>query len=161
MNYLDMVKSAQNGGHFTEKEMWKSVGSVSELLDEIKDSHKDLYWQFMREQAGIMNGGHYDKIWADYDVSQIEYTDKEGKSHTGAYWTCEQIEEATKGMAFPSGVTKYDKFVAFNSFWADTCKVLTDEQIIKAGYQFYFADEDFPKEHVAKIWCYMKMVHSK
>lgn len=162
MNYQEMVKAAQKNGKTTEKQMWQSIESVSDLLYEIKDAHPELYWRFMREQYGIMNNCHYaDKEFAEYDVSQIEYTDKDGKSHTGAYWTCEQIEEATKGMTFPSGVTKWDKFVAFNSFLADTCKVLTDEQIIKAGYQFYFADEDFPKEHGTKIWHYMKMVNSK
>ncbi len=161
MNYLEMVKSAQKGGKTTEKQMWESIESVSDLLCDIKDAHPDLYWKFMRKQSGIMNGCHYDKEWADYDVSQIEYTDKDGKAHKGAYWTCEQIEEATKGMTFPSGVTKWDKFVAFNSFKADTCKVISDEQVLHAAYQFYFADEDFPKERGAKIWCYMKMVYSK
>ena len=105
-----------------------------------------------------MNGCHYDREWAEYDVSQITYTDKEGKKHTGAYWTCEQVEEATKAMSFPSGTTKWDKFVAFNSFRADTCKVLTEEQVLKAAYQFYFADEDFAAKN--KIWHYMEMVHS-
>lgn len=160
MNYLDMMKAAKKNGTFAEKQMWDSVESVSELLDNIKDSHPERYWQFLREQAGIMNGCHYDKAWANWDVSQIVYTDRDGKKHTGAYWTPEQVEEATKAMSFPSGTTKYDKFVAFNSFRADTCKVLTDEQVLKAAYQFYFADEDFPKERGAKIWLYMAMVHS-
>lgn len=159
MKYLEMVKAAKKNGTFAEKQMWDSVESVSELLDDIKDSHPERYWQFLREQAGIMNGCHYDKEWAEYDVSQIVYTDKEGKKHTGAYWTCEQVEEATKTMSFPSGTTKYDKFVAFNSFYADTCKVLTEEQVLKAAYQFYFADEDWPKENGAKIWAYMAMAH--
>lgn len=158
MNYQEMVKTAQKSGKTTEKQMWQSIESVSDLLCDIKDAHPDLYWRFMREQAGIMMGCHYDKEWADYDVSQIAYTDKEGKKHTGAYWTCEQIEEVTKAMSFPSGTTKYDRFVAFNSFHADTCKVLTDEQILKAAYQFYFADEDFPVN--TKIWKYMAMVHN-
>lgn len=155
-----MVKAAKKNGTFAEKQMWDSVESVSELLDDIKESHPERYWQFLREQAGIMLNCHYDKSWADYDVSQIAYTDREGKKHTGAHWTCEQVEEATKTMSFPSGTTKYDRFVAFNSFWADTCKVLTEEQVLKAAYQFYFADEDWPKERGAKIWIYMEMVHS-
>lgn len=160
MKYLEMVKAAKKNGTFAEKQMWDSVESVSELLDDIKDSHPERYWQFIREQYGIMNNCHYaDKEFADWDVSQIAYTDKEGKKRTGAYWTCEQVEEATKGMTFPSGTTKYDKFVAFNVFWSDTCKVLTEEQILKAAYQFYFADEDWPKERGSKVWAYMAMVH--
>lgn len=158
MNYFDMVKAAQVSGRFTEKQMWKSVESVSDLLKEVKESHPDLFWDFMREQAGIMNCGHYDKTWADYDVSQIEYTDKEGKKHTGAYWTCEQIEEATKGMTFPSGTTKYDKYVAFNLAWSDFCKKFDDADIIKIGYLFFFADEDWSAEvkgSSTKVWEYV------
>lgn len=153
MNYLEMVKAAKANGKTTEKQMWESVESVSDMLNAIKDAHPDLYWIFMREQYGIMNNCHYGKEFAEYDVSQITYTDKEGKKHTGAYWTCEQIEEATRGMTFPSGVTKWDRYVAFNLFWADTCKVLTEEQVLKAGYQFFFADEDYPSS--AKVWNYV------
>lgn len=166
MNYLEMVKTAQSGGHFTEKQMWQSIESVSDLLDCVKDTHPDKYWAFMREQAGIMNGGHYDESWANYDVSQIEYTDKDGKAHKGAYWTCEQIEEATKGMAFPSGVTKWDKFVAFNAMKSDLCKSFDDEQILKATYSFYFVDEDWSETSgklgsATKVWDYFCCKNSR
>lgn len=143
MNYHQLIKDAKNQGFWNEETMWKSVDGISELLDEIKESHKDLYWSFMREQYGIMSSGHYDKVWAEYDVSQIAYTGKDGKSHAGAYWTCEQIEEATRGMQFPSGVTKWDKYVAFNAMKSDLCKSFDDEQILKAAYDFYFMDEDW------------------
>lgn len=161
MNYIRMVKAAKESGKVSDKQMWASVESVSDLLDCVKESHPDKYWTFMRGQAGIMNGGHYDQAWAEWDTSQISYTDKDGKAHKGAYWTCEQTEEATRGMAFPSGTTKWDVFVALNSFFADTCKVLTSEQIVKAAYQFYFADEDFGNGKGSKIWHYMQMVHER
>lgn len=141
-----------------EAVMWESTKLVSDFIKPMKETNKKEYWRLMREVYGLMSGGHYNEEFAMHDVSQIEYTDKEGKSHKGAYWTCGQIEDATKGMTFPSGTTKYDKFVAFNSFWADTCKVLTDEQILQAAYQFYFADEDFPKEK-NKVWLYQMMIH--
>lgn len=153
-----MVKAAKKNGTFAEKQMWDSVESVSELLDDIKDSHPERYWQFLREQAGIMNGCHYDREWAEYDVSQIVYTDKEGKKHAGAYWTCEQVEEATKGMTFPSGTTKYDKFVAFNLAYSDFCKKFDDAQILQIGYLFFFADEDWDgngKGSSTKVWDYV------
>lgn len=157
MTYLEMVKAAKKNGTFAEKQMWDSVESVSELLDDIKESHPERYWQFLREQAGIMLGCHYDKEWADYDVSQITYTDKDGKKHMGAYWTCEQIEEATKGMTFPTGVTKYDRYVAMNLAYSDFCKKFDDEQILKIGHAFFFADEDWsPKGSATKVWEYVE-----
>lgn len=158
MNYRQMIDNARRTGNWSEKIMLDSVNSIAELLEEVKKTDKDAYWRFIREQYGIMNNCHYaDKDFAEWDVSQIAYTDKEGRKRTGVYWSVEQVEEATKAMSFPSGTTKYDKWVAFNAFWSDTCKVLTDEQILKAAYQFYFADEDFEAKN--KIWHYMAMVH--
>lgn len=159
MNYKELVEKAQKSGMFTEKQMWASVESMSDMLCVIKEKDPKAYWSFLREQHGIMFGCHYGEEFAMHDVSQISYTDREGKKHTGAYWTCEQIEEATKGMTFPSGTTKYDKWVAFNVFYSDCCKVLTDEQILKAAYQFFFADEDWSGKN--KIWAYMAMVHEQ
>lgn len=153
-----MLKSAQKSGKTTEKQMWESIESVSDLLCEIKDAHPDLYWRFMREQAGIINGGHYNEEFAVYDVSQIEYTDKEGNKHTGAYWTCEQIDEATKGMTFPNGTTKWDMYVAFNLAYSDFCKKFEAEEILKIGYLLYFADEDWSgdgKISSTKTWEYV------
>lgn len=164
MNYQEMVKAAQKSGKTTEKQMWQSIESVSDLLCEIKDAHPDLYWGFLREQAGIMNNGHYDEEFAMHDVSKIEYTDKEGKPHKGAYWTCEQIEEATKGMAFPSGTTKWDRFVAFNLAKSDFCKKFDDAQILQIGYLFFFADEDWSadgKVSATKTWNYVCCKYSK
>lgn len=153
MDYKQMIENAHKSGNWSEKMMLDSVDSISELLECVKKANKESYWRFMREQAGIMMGCHYDKEWADYDVSQIVYTDKEGKKHTGAYWTCEQIEEATKGMTFPSGTTKWDRFVAFNLAYSDFCKKFDDAQILQIGYLFFFADEDYPTN--TKVWNYV------
>ena len=87
------------------------------------------------------------------DVSCISYTDKEERKREGAHWTIDQIEELTKNMAFPVGTTKWDKYVAFNSMYADLCKVLDDQAIIKSAHAFYFMDEDAP---AGKIWLYIK-----
>lgn len=156
MDYKQMIENARKSGNWSEKTMLDSVDSIAGLLECVKKTDKDAYWRFMREQAGIMMGCHYDKAWADYDVAQIAYTDKEGKKHTGAYWTCEQVEEATKSMSFPSGTTKYDKFVAFNLAKSDFCKKFDDAQILQIGYLFFFADEDWsPKGSATKVWDYV------
>lgn len=157
MKYLEMVKAAKKNGTFAEKQMWESIESVSELLDDIKESYPERYWQFLREQAGIMNGCHYDREWAVYDVSQMYSIGRDGKKCEGAYWSVEQIEEATKSKQFPSGTTKWDKFVAYNAAKHDWGKDFDDESILKIAYDFYFADEDFKGKN--KVWEYMKMVH--
>ena len=148
-----MVDHAKKAGVTNEKTMWESIDSFSELLEELKESHPKLYWEFMRKQHGIMYHGHYDSEFAMWDVSQMHHTDKNGNKKYGAYWTVEQIENATAGMKFPAGTTPFDKFVAMNASHHDWCKDHTDEEVLKIGYDFYFADEDWGSD--TKIWDYM------
>ena len=158
ISYKHMVDSAKKAGVANEQKMWESIESFSELLEELKESHPDKYWKFMREQHGIMFGGHYDELFAMYDVSKIEYTDKNGMKHVGAHWTVDQIESATAGMRFQPGVTKWDKYVAFNAEYADLMKEFDDDQIIKSAYLTYFADEDWGDG--SKVWdMYMVKPH--
>lgn len=154
MDYRQMIENARRSGNWSEKIMLDSVDSIAAMLECVKKADPQGYWRFMREQYGIMNNRHYaDKEFADYDVSQIAYTDKEGKKRTGAYWTPEQVEEATKAMSFPSGTTKYDKWVGFNLAYSDFCKKFDDPQILQIGYLFFFADEDWASN--TKVWQYV------
>ena len=80
----------------------------------------------------------------------IKYTDSEGNTHTTPRWTKEEIEIATADLTFPHGTTLYDKWVAFNFFYADTCMVLNEKEALEAGYFFYFQDEDAPPNKLYK-----------
>lgn len=158
MTYRKMVDAAKAAGVANEKIMWNSIDAFSELLEELRESHPHKYWEFMREQHGIMFGGHYDELFAMYDVSELEYTDRDGKKHKGGHWTVDQIESATAGMRFQSGVTKWDKYVAFNAAYSDLMKEYDEAEIIKSAYLTYFADEDWGDN--SKIWdMYMAKPH--
>ena len=153
MTYRKMVEHARQAGLTTEKTMWESIDSFSELLEELKDAHPELYWKFMRKQHGLIFHRHYDEAFAMWDVAQMFYTDKNGEKHSGAHWTADQIETATAGFKFPQGSNKWDKYVAFNAAYADLCKDFDDGDILKAGFLLYFADEDWGS--TTKIWEYM------
>lgn len=154
-NYKEMLESARATGTTSEKTMWASIESVNGLLCSIKKSHPDLYWKFMREQHGILFGNHYDEAFAMYDVAQLVYLSREGKEISGAHWTAAQVEEATKQLSFPSGTTKWDKYVAFNVMYSDACQDFEDEAILKMAYRFFFADKDWPTN--TKIWEYLQL----
>lgn len=107
-------------------------------------------------EVTVKSGGedsHFDERSAKEAVSHIRYTDKSGTERTGAHWSMEQIKAVTAPMKFAPDVTDWDKYVAFNSFYADMNKVLTDEQVVKGAHAFYFADEDAPS---SKVMRYMK-----
>lgn len=163
MKYYQLVKNAKEKNIWNEKTMWLSVQCISTFIDEIKEYNIDLYWNFMREQTGILNNYHYDKCWAEHDIENIEYTDKQGVKRHGAYWTLEQAEDAMKKVQLPSDVNKYDWWVALSLSYSDLCKVLDDEQIIKAACSFWFKDEDWNKDGKSntKVFDYMKCKYSK
>lgn len=96
------------------------------------------------------DGLHFDEKTAKCAVSKIHYTDKAGKECHGAHWTSEQIESVTEGMEFPEGTTAWDRYVAYNSLFADLCKVLDEASVLKCAYAFYFADEDAPQGKIKR-----------
>jgi hypothetical protein len=142
-SYYEIVKSADKSGTFTKETMWDSVCSVSKLLDTLKDSDPDKYYEFMRQEFGRMNAYQYDEEFARYDVGQMTWHDKDGNKHSGEYWSISDIEDATKDMQFPSSVTRWTKYVAFNIFATDLAASSSPAQILKDAYEFFFHDEDF------------------
>ena len=148
-----MIEQACKDGVANEKVMNASIDSVDALLLRLKDAHPDVYEDFIAKQYELLYGPHYNEMFAEMAVADLAYTDVEGKQHKGAYWSPGEVEDATRGMSFPAGTTKFDKYVAFNVFKSDTCKALDDKEVIAAGYQFFFADEDY--KGIGKIWHYM------
>lgn len=151
--YKDMVEKAQEHGVTNEKIMWESIDSLSDMLCVMRKEHPDKYWAFMREQHGLMYGNHYDQEFAEWDVDHINYTNRAGEKKSGAYWTAEQIEQATASMKFPAGTTKWDKYVAFNNAYADYNRKFEDGDVLEIGYLMFFADEDWGSN--TKIWEYI------
>lgn len=103
---------------------------------------------------------HFCEKTAKKAMKGLRYVDKEGVEHTEPKWTERMIEEATKDLSFPEGTTVWDKYVAYNSFYADTCRVLSDGEAFKAAYEFYFKDDDYGLEG-SKIWWYMRAMDSE
>lgn len=138
-----------------EAVMWETTKLVSDFIKPMKETNRQEYWKLMREVYGLIGGGHYDEKFAIHDVGDIMYTNRKGEKKQGAYWTVEQVEDATKGMTFPVGVNKWDKWVAANMAHSDFCKKFDDEQILEIMYSFFFADEDWSdKGSSTKVWDY-------
>ena len=152
MEYKDLIKNAKANGVASEKAMWQSIDNLNDVLCVIKEEHPEMYMAFMRKQHESLYGPHYDRHFAEADVEKIRYTNASGEKKTVAQWNMDQILYATKSMPFPQGTTPWDKYVAFNSFYADMCAVLDEATLLKAAFRFYFADEDAP---VGKVWEYM------
>lgn len=144
---------AKGGGD--EKKMWASVDVTAEAMEYIKETNPEKYECIMRKLHESLNGKHYCEEMALHDVSQMRSTGADGVKHTGAHWTAEQVEAALASKSFPSGTTKWDKYVAANASWHDLRKKFSDEDVLNAAYLFWFADEDW--SGTGKIWEYMSL----
>ena len=151
MEYRAMIDEARNRGLVSEDKMYESIASVEQLLECLDE---DSRCRFYRKQHEILYGEHYDETFADMELSEVVYVDRDGKRQVGPRWSCQEVESATKSMSFDNAVTKHDKWVAMNVMYADLCRVLSDDVILQTGYSFFFADEDWPDKDV-KIWQYM------
>lgn len=96
------------------------------------------------------NQEHLDEKLAHKVMEHLLYMDKENVTHDTPFWTVDEVESFTGDLNFPKGTTKWDKWVGFNFFYADTCRVLDPRQAIEAGYQFYFHDTDAPENKLYK-----------
>lgn len=153
--YKKMIEAAKAKGVANEQTMWQSIESMELLLQKMKEAHPALYWEFIHEQHKMLYKGHYDEEFATYELSRVYYINKAGEKTNVPYWTVDQVEEATRGFNYPSGTTKWDKWVAHNTFRSDTMKSLPDDLALKAGWEFFFDDIDYKKEATTKLWEYM------
>jgi hypothetical protein len=151
--YKKMIEEAKALGLTSEKTMWENIEDVQELLTGLKETHPQEYWYFIRKTHGVLFKGHYTEEFALHDVKHLKYTDEKGEKHEGPHWTVDEVEAATKGMNFPSGVNRWDKYVAFNASWADWCRKQNAEKVLETGFLFYFADEDWDNPST-KVWSY-------
>jgi len=160
MKYSDLIKQAQQDGKSSESAMWKSVAHVDCLLEAMKEKQPEEYWIFMRRAHEDLYGQHFDKQFAEYEVSQMYSTDKSGHGMSGAHWTLQEIKAATAGKAYPKGTTEWDLYVAYNACAHDFCKEYADEDILIIAYTFFFADEDWSSEGCSgKVWRYFCAKH--
>ena len=169
MSYYLMVKG--NARKFTgdESVMWASIEQVSDLLEDIKEPHPDIYWAFMRRAHELMYGKHFDKEYAEWEVEQMHHKSPDGKEHRGAHWTMEQTNAVYDKYRsrLPSEVTPGDFYVALNAQYHDlgqwfmehmSDKEETEGAIIESAVKFWFMDDDWPT--ATKVWCYFRMKHN-
>lgn len=163
MNYRSMVEQAKKAGVTNEKTMWESIESFSELLEELKESHPDLYWDFMRKQHGIMYNGHYDEAFAMWQIEQMYYKDKTGEKHHSPRWSRQQYKIAydmNKLRLRNQAINMWDFAVAlemiasdnhclYKTWWPDINDVELDKKFIDAAVNYLNDDDDLDE---GKIW---------
>jgi hypothetical protein len=164
--YKEMIKANYAKVKGDDNVMWASVALVDALLEEMKEHHKERYWQFMRDTHELMYGKHFDKEYAEWQVEQMHHKSADGVEHRGAHWSMTQTNEifAKHKPKLPGEVTPCDFYVALNAQWHDyICwakehfedETEAEQAVIDGAVRFWFMDDDW--EDNTKVWCYFRM----
>lgn len=146
MDYKKLITDyAKDGGD--EKKMWASVDVTEMAMEYIKEKDPEKYECLMRKLHEALYGKHYCEEFALHDVAQMHSTGADGAKRTGAHWTVDQIEAATKGLTFPAGTTKWDRYVAMNLAHHMFSEDFGEAETQTIAYTLFFKDEKS-----VKIW---------
>lgn len=151
------IKSARQKGLSAENVLDLCSDVFDSVLEYVEMKHPEMYESVVRKLHEKLSGPHYDKAWAEIDVNNISYSNRDKRSCAGAHWTMNEVLDATRGKVFPKDTTDFDKYVAYNAMYADMSSKFDDAQILDMAYLFYFSDEDWNGE--GKIWQYMSANH--
>ena len=98
MDYYELIHKYGKGKG--EEAMWKSVRILSEMMDELKESHPEKYWKMLKDTYASMCGPHFNEEFGEWQIEQMFFKDKNGNIHHAPNWTREQyktVYELNKG----------------------------------------------------------------
>lgn len=98
MDYYKLIHKYGKGKG--EEAMWKSVRILSEMMDELKESHPEKYWKMLKDTYASMCGPHFNEEFGEWQIEQMFFKDKNGNIHHAPNWTREQyktVYELNKG----------------------------------------------------------------
>lgn len=162
MKYIQLIEQARSHGMATEKKMREALELLSCDLKKMAADSPALYQGLLRNQHAVFYDRHYSEAMANHDVNQLVYSDYDDEGcpiGKGNHWSCVRIAELTKDLKFHPKVNDWDKYVAFNAMYADLCANMSEEEIIKAAYAFFFCDTDWQpmEDDCTKIWDYVSL----
>lgn len=175
--YKDMVSRAKDTA--SEEVMLKSIDNVQHLLNHVKETCPEYYWEFIRSEQENMFGDHYSEEFALLDVSNMYHTDTNDEIVKGEHWSMAQAAKVAKEFKIENVA---DLYVALNAFYHDkinlelkwalkdlkndvdaddlesAAETRAENRIIADTINFWFNDEDAPD---GKIWLYMKAMRKE
>lgn len=162
MKLYDLIKKYGSGKG--ESTMWKSVKFLSDAIEPMKDAHPEKYWQIVKGTYASMNGKHFNEEFAEWQVEQMHFTDKNGNLHKAPYWSADKVKtiyEAHKSRIpdyncwdfyVTMNMVKADNYCMLKMWFPNTNEDELDSKLAEMAIN-YLTDPDAP--HLkTKIWSY-------
>lgn len=161
--YLKLVKDNFASMKGNDGVMWQQVQAVDELLEELREPHSSIYWDFQRKAHEAMFGKHFDKDYAEWEVANMHHVGDDGREYKGERWSMKeasQVAQKYRGR-YPHEYNDYDIYVALNAQWHDTiCTAKrhfasveeAENYIVDEAIAVWLNDSDWGSTD--KVWCY-------
>lgn len=162
---MDNLMASGRGGEAMARKIIESIDT--RIYEPLRMENPHAFWAEMRDIHEAVEGCHYNKAFAEWEVSQMEHIDKSGVRHKGAHWSIEAVNNvyAKIRAKLQPITTLYDLYVALHSWWHDNIDQDTldfgeeaESKNIERAVNYFFMDDDAPE---GKIWLYYKGMHSK
>ena len=161
MNVYDILRNGLKGEG--SDKMWCTTKILSDSIDEfVPEREKE---KIVRQVYYSVNGGHFDKAFAEDAISRFYYVDLNGVKHQAPYWTESEVRALYDGVRSKIPAYNFHDFeVTLNMVKSDNCNKLrrwfpqiTDKDMVNKLVDEainYLDDEDNPYG-TEKIWKYI------
>ncbi|HSQ89380.1 hypothetical protein [Romboutsia sp.] len=164
MTIYDITKDNYAKAKGDDNKMWNSTKLLSDTICTNCNMSENDYWRLLKKYYSIMAGEHFNKEFAEWQISQMFYIDKNGKRHDSPYWSMAQKIEVYKTIKprLKYDYNEYDFAVTLEMIQSDnhclyadwfpnaTESEMTDKYIQSAIT--WLNDDDYPNG--GKIWRY-------
>jgi len=162
--YIEKLKSYKDEGLLNnEGIMWKSIEDMDAMLNFYQEEHPEEYHNMVKNLHEKIKGEHFDKDYAEYEVSKMHHTDTERKEVRGevvSLLAATEVYNKYRNL-LPNKTTIADLYVALNYHYHRYINLFEQwfgdnalEKIIEASITSWFKDEDIPNG--GKIWKHFK-----
>lgn len=159
MNFYELIHKYGKGKG--EDTMWKSVRILSEMMDELKESHPEKYWKMLKDTYASMCGPHFNEDFGMWQIEQMYFKDKNGNIHHAPNWTKEQYRQAYEAHKIRLGdYTCWDFAVTIEMLYTDNACLLrswfpsaSEEEIKNKAIDLAIAYlDDIDDDEGGKVW---------
>lgn len=160
--YYNIVKAHEHNSN--PKTMWESVKMVDELLEAMKEHHKEKYDQFIKKMIDLYYDDHFDQALAEMEVKKMFHKENVNGIPTPIYGEHYNIEFARKVKSEfrDINLNEWDWYVLLNMVYHDNIVLLKEWFPAEQNYNNkvvdcavnYITDDDADE---GKLWReYMK-----
>lgn len=162
MTIYEIIKENYQKVKSDDKTMWATVKLVSDALKPMKETDPEEYWMLVKDVYAEICGWHFNEMFAEWQIEQMRYKDRNGMVHKAPHWTKEQRHlayESIKSKLKNPNYNVWDFGVTLEMMYSDNICLLKEwfpnatgqeleTKVVESALNYLNDDDDLE----GKIW---------